>query len=557
MNSDELQGLEKGQFFLKAVDIAAEQIFASPDFQKHIEQFGKDREEIAKQAIKNHRFDQVDLENGEYNSLLKLGAQKQQVWRHLALENLDSGENLGFSGHEALILKEGLLLAPIIDQMYFKWREQMIHSDLGKKLREMGAEAAAKYLEEQKATNPYTMPVLENDKVIEKPYSIYFKEDTAQIIQIFDELIGKLKSMPPNGEIKAFTVYFEALKDAFAEEEASKLEEKWFNVDKVWMDVKSDFQPIHPMESYVDPARIRVDLEFRIVIPDDGAKNLNAATKVTQGRLIEDLQKLYPNSQTLKQSIAPMESCKVLAGTTIVMCGWDLDFRSAGQNVPNREEVKLLKGVKIFLDTKSLELRGNLMKKMAETIFDKEIIDKNYQDDDFLISAGIIVAGHEVSHNAFVTPDSDPKIGKTLRSLVEETKATMSSLVILPYQETKHEISPDMLRQVVTVLLGESLRELVMQGKEAVKPYYITGVAHFNMLISAGVVAKNGDKWVVDLADEKINQFFLNLKKGYDLLVDSYETYSSAKVEEFFKTYFVENEQIMELVKLAKNAEVN
>src|SRR5260221_13298279 len=98
MIDDTLHGLEKGQFFLKAVDLAAEQVFHSPEFQKHVEQFGKDREELAKKAIADHRFDQINAENGEYNSLLVLGAQKQQAWRNLALAELDSCNNLGFSG---------------------------------------------------------------------------------------------------------------------------------------------------------------------------------------------------------------------------------------------------------------------------------------------------------------------------------------------------------------------------------------------------------------------------------------------------------------------------
>lgn len=556
MPDNSLKDLEKGQFFLKAVDLAADQVFTSPEFQKHVEQFGLDREELAKQAISNHRFDQINLENGEYQSLLLLGAQKQQVWRNMALQELDSGNNLGFSPHEALILKQSLLLAPVIDQMYFKWREAMIFSDLGKKLKEMGPEKAAQYLEEQKATNSYTIPVLENDKVSQTPYAVFFAEETAKLIQIFNDLIGKLKTFSQNDEIIAFTNYFQALNEAFGETNPDLLEQKWRAVDEVWMAVKSDFQPIHPMESYVDPARLRVDLEFRVVIPDENAMALNAAVKITQSRLIRDLQKIYPNHQTLKQSVPPMESCKVLAGTTIVMSGWCLDFRSAGQNVPNREEVKLEKGVKIFLDTKSLELRGSLMKKLAETIFG-EVAKKEYHDQDYLISAGIIVTGHEVAHNAFVTPESDKKIGQTLRSLVEETKATMSSLVILPEWLQKQEISQEMLKQVVMVLVGESLRELLMEGKETVKPYYITGVAHFNLLIGAGVISKKESSWVLDLSQEKVTQFFLDLKKAYDLLVDSYETYDPAKVNQFFQTYFVETDQIKELIELVRAAETN
>lgn len=435
----------------------------------------------------------------------------------------------------------------------------MVNSQLGQSLQEMGAENAAQWLKERDVANPYAVVYQRGDEVTQVPYAGAFKREYRQLNSILTRLRGELGGLSQSDRVTdrvtAMVKYFEAYQRASMQTDLQQLEGDWREVDVTWMDVHGPLQPIHAMESYAEPARLRVDPEFRIVIADEESRDLNDKAYTTQQRLIRDYDEVYGDYPTLRSSLRAMQNSTVLAGTTIVISGACLDFRPAGQNVPNRGDVRVEKGVKIFMDAESMNIRTAQMRKLMEAIIGKEVTDKEFVDPNHMISAGLLIAGHEVSHNAFVTPETEKRIGETLQSLIEETKAEFGILALLPKQHEKGEVSSLEMRKIATNMVAESLRFLLYRNIPTIRPYYNIALASLGMLMDAGFLKKDGDRWSINQDEASVTNFFGLVTKAFNELANVYDNYDPKGAQDFSSKYFVERSKIMELQALAKSAE--
>ncbi len=70
------------------------------------------------------------------------------------------------------------------------------------------------------------------------------------------------------GQKDAYIQYLEALIDAFSEKDTDSLVRRWARVDELWMDIKTPFQIVHPLESYKDPNRNAVSPELELRLKD-------------------------------------------------------------------------------------------------------------------------------------------------------------------------------------------------------------------------------------------------------------------------------------------------
>lgn len=552
-----LAGLRRDQFFKASAQIAGELIVREASFFVHVDTFGSDRLQVAKDAVLRHEYNSVTPGTAEYTSLLKLSHTKQEFWRAIALDAL-SRDDLGFDPMEHVVVRGGLRIASVFDNISLRWRQTMVNSQLGQRLQEMGAENAAQWLKERDAVNPYAVVYQRGDEVTQVPYADAFKREYRQLNSILTKLRGELGDLSQSDRVIAMVKYFEAYQKASMQTDLGQLEGDWREVDLTWMDVHGPLQPIHGMESYAEPARLRVDPEFRIVIADEESHDLNDRAYTTQQRLIRDYDEVYGGYPTLRSSLQAMQNSTVLAGTTIVISGACLDFRPAGQNVPNRGDVRVEKGVKIFMDAESMNIRTAQMRRLMGAIIGKEATDKEFVDPDHMISAGLLITGHEVSHNAFVTPDTEKRIGVTLqslKSLIEETKAEFGILALLPKQHERGEISSVEMRKVATHMVAESLRFLLYRDIPTIRPYYNIALASLGMLMDAGFLKKDGGRWSINQDEASVTNFFGLVTKAFSELAHVYDGYDPKGAQDFSSKYFVETPQIMELQALAKSAE--
>lgn len=550
---DSITGLKRDQFFKASADIAGDLIVREGAFLMHVGTFGSDRLQVAKDAVLRHEYNSVTPATDEYTSLLKLSHTKQEIWRAIALDAL-SHDDLGFNPMEKVVVRGGLRIASVFDNISLRWRQAMVNSQLGQTLQGMGADNAAAWLKDRNVANPYTVVYQKGDEVYQVPYANAFKREYRQLNSILTKLRGELGGLPQSDRVAAMAKYFEVYQRASMQTGLQQLEGDWREVDTTWMDVHGPLQPIHAMESYAEPARLRVDPEFRIVIADEESRDLNDKAYSTQQRLIRDYDEVYGDYPTLRSSLRPMQNSTVLAGTTIVISGARLDFRPAGQNAPNRGDVRAEKGVKIFMDAECMKISMAQKRKVMEAIFENDITDREFVDPNFMIAGGILVAGHEVSHNAFVTPETENKIGKTLQSIIDETKAEFGILSLLPKQQERGEISSADMRKVAVQMVAKSLVLLLDRDIPTFRPYYNIALTSLGMLIEAGFLRKDGDQWRISDDPSPVTSFFDLVTKAFGALANVYDGYDPKGAQNFASKYFVETPQIMELQALAKAA---
>lgn len=551
---DPLTGLKRDQFFKTSAGIAGDLIVDHPAFSTHLETYGSDRLQVAKDAVLRHEYNSVTPATREYTSLLRLSHTKQEIWRAIALDAL-SRDDLGFDPLEQIVVRGGLRIASVFDNISLRWRQAMVNSQLGQNLQEMGAENAALWLKERDVVNPYAVVYQKGDEVVQVPYANAFKREYRQLNSILTRLRGELDGLSQSDRVTAMAKYFEAYQKASMQTDLQKLEDDWREVDITWMDVHGPLQPIHAMESYAEPARLRVDPEFRIVIADEQSRNLNNRAFLTQQRLIRDYGEVYGIYPTLRSSLEAIRNSTILAGTTIVMSGSNLDFRISGQIVPNRNDVRIEKGVKIFMDPETMKIRTAQRRKVMEAIFGNEVNNRELVDPNFMISGGLLVAGHEVSHNAFVTPETGNKIGETLQSLIEETKAEFGILALLSKQQELGEISSVDMRKVAVLMVAKSLLCLLDRDIPTFRPYYNIALASLGLLLEAGFLKKDEDKWRINNDPSSVTNFFDLVTKAFGELANVYDSYDPKGAQDFSHKHFVETPQIMELLSLARAAE--
>lgn len=521
---EELKGLKRADFFLRAA-------------------------EFAEQKVASGNFDRRFIPPAIPGTISPIDREKvrQNMWRTIALDAIEKGEDLGFTPEELAILKFGLTIAPIIDRIYSRYKKEMVHSELGEKLADMPSKEAFEWLESHGITNSYAIYKEENGETKQVPYALAFQDEYQELDSELEKLLQNLASLPENSQ--PFIPYFEAYRRALMETDLDKLEERWRLVDIFWMDIKGPFQPIHAMESYVDPTRTRIDPEFRIVIADNKSKNINDQAKLTQQRLIRDLSEVFSGYASFASSKSAIENSLPLAGTTIVMSGINLDFRPAGQNVPNRSDVKAEKGVKIFMDLKTFDIRSKEIRELLTELFGETFAQTFYQDPGFTVIAGVLTAGHEFNHNSFVTPDTDKSLKN--RNQVEETKADLGPFITLRKQLEKREISYSEAQKIVAIVIGKGLRIFRIKDKPGQRPYYISSIVEFNLLKEAGVIKKVDSNWTYNFSPETINKFFELAEGALIYLGNAYDTCSQERVDGFLSQYFVESAEILELVNRA------
>jgi hypothetical protein len=545
--------LARDSYFKQGEQRSGVLILKHPVYKQHVAIFGQDRETVARGAVLDHEFSPASEESGEYDSLLRVGNLKQIIWRGISGRALRSGVDLGLAPYEKVLVQGGLEVAPLTDRIYFGWREHMVKSDLAKWFREIGHEEAADWLAKKDATNPYSVVVADGDLIRQVPYADAFPKEYRALNRALSKLARNLNEFGDLPETKALVTYFESYRKASMETDLGILEERWKQVDMDWMDVQTPIQPIHAMETINDPAKLRVDPEFRLVMPDENAAVLTSKGQVSLQRLHRDISERFSGYETYRASQGAIANSSVMATTTLVLSGRNLDTRATGQIVPNRTEVKIAKGVKIFLDPASMEVRSAGIKKLLDVVFGAGFAEKEYVDPDFIISGSMGTVGHEAFHPAFVTPETEERLGKASYSLMEETKADLGGIAMLPEQVRRGELTTQELRWMLTYITSKGLRYLRFSGNPSLRPYYNIALTEINMLLGSGVLQHTGDGWEMNYSERAVDGFFLRANKALTEFADVYESYDKTGAQSLAGKYFRETPEILDLVTLIKS----
>ena len=356
-----------------------------------------------------------------------------------------------------------------------------------------------------------------------KTYYQKFKEEIDEIAKEIDNLILSLEDFDDEFKDK-WILYFNTLKLALLEENRSLLIEKWAEVDRVWMDIKSPIQIGHPLEYYEDKYRKAVALEFDVRI-----QNISAKSEVKDS-IVKMYKKYCKNETLLFNGLANISKTQLYISTPAMFYGAEFNGLFSAQVVPNDESVSKEKGKKIFafVDKVYADMLARPKTKLSYEIFTKEFMDRFYENmknkDIFFKVYDITTIGHEFGHILWMDEDSEIVMNKSgMFKNIEEFKATTGG--IMAFFENEDESLKDI---ILDDIIKRAVGLIAWMEVDEVLPYYIEGLIHLEALFTTEVISFNGKELEYNYANyEKLKEWY---KKTYLDLANFYIKKDDAKL---------------------------
>ncbi|HEV2340102.1 MAG TPA: hypothetical protein VGT05_05125 [Patescibacteria group bacterium] len=439
-----------------------------------------------------------------------------------------------FSPLEQTVIYHSLILGDSFDELYRLWHYHIIRSPLEVSFGNMGYEKTIAYLRKHSINlqtlgqYQYVLFFKEGEHITMQTYAQVFPHQMNQIDSTLIMLLGKLREMHD----QTYYPYFDSLQKALSSTNPSEQEALFSRVDETWMGIQGRLQPVHMMESYVDPLGLRVEPEYALAFADDRFEQVNKTIMRTKDALLAYLTKTYHSKQSLSVAL-PSLRASVAGIYTMLRSGRRLDFRLAGQNVPNREHIRFTKGVKIFLDIMTMHQRWEIGRRNLEKLLGKEVVEKVFFDHETIINllASTFTAGHEFSHNAFVTEQTRELIGSEEYKDIEENKADFAAISAAPaYLSSEEQLL------LVKGLLAVAIRIISYKDDVSQRPYYYAESFLLELIHQAKLLYKTRkNHWLFDPTPKKIQTLFALVQKHFTDLVTIYDTKSQRKAREFMR----------------------
>lgn len=451
-------------------------------------------------------------------------------------------------------------IADVFDDFYLAYHDHMTENPAEKSLRGMGRDRAKKMLLAQGLIDQgteYMYRVFDQKKDGEIESIAYYLHPNLypniwrlrQIIIGMNEKLQGIVDTSQNREALNYREYFQTFLSALESENPKWQDKLWRRLDKVWMKLKGRVQPIHMMETYEDIVKRRVHPSFVLAVYDDREPDLQKLAQDTKEETIKWLQTEYGSSTSLRTSLSALQNSQVGFYEAMMSGAW-LTFKFAGVNVPNREDIRLQNGAKIFLISSTMRERWTAQKEYLDKIFGSEERQRIFADEENIIriSSGVFVAGHETAHNAFRQKHTKQKLGAEVQGEVEEDKSNLCIIVPIPdFRHINDEDKIDFLKG----LFATSIRALTNRNKEGRRNYYYSALFIINTMLELGIFEKRDSKWGSHFEDQsKVAQFYTNVRAALKDMHQVYETMDPDEGRKYVNYYYNETDQIKGLEQL-------
>jgi hypothetical protein len=317
----------------------------------------------------------------------------------------------------------------------------------------------------------------------------------------------------------------------------SLLENHWANVDRAWIRIPNNCRvfPVHGMESgYEHP--FGVSPEFRIMVRTDFGKDIikffREATPVYAEMLGAD-------AAMIARKLEKMDIGVFYTGIWAGVC---LNFRYAGQVVPNRQDI-LSEGGKIFIDKDTSE---NSVENYKKYLDDNCVPDtanwlKPYIDLNTMITATVT---HECFHPAGRTKESDEAVGATA-DLLEEAKATMGGLWV-QYKAG----GPGARLEMVAHMVARFCRFFYYTtlNNPTAAPYVRENMVACNLMHEAGVVNLTDDGFIVNKERAASDAWFDKIERFVKQVVLAYKNHDKELIEKLNGKYCAKEGFVLQAV---------
>ncbi len=429
----------------------------------------------------------------------------------------------------------GPLLASAIDRLWARWFETIVIP-----YQALDAEKRQAYEEKVRDTlahYDYTVFTYDPEKgcTHRRTWAQAFPEEVQNIVWYLNDFRAKAEGTP-------YEVYFEALSRAYGNIRIEDLEELWEKVDEAWIRIPRSEQliPVHGMESgYEHP--FGVSPEFRLEVRTAEGRSL---IEEKRSATLDHAAAFGLSNELVAGAVHKLERIDISVFTSAIRAGTCMNFRYAGQAVPNREKV-LTEGGRIFLD-QSASLRA------AKQYIDK--IERHCSPHTAHLLVPLITGGamlshtatHEYAHPVGRTTESDRVLGSDGIKQCEEAKATLLGILA----DERRDPSPQHRTQIIACTLGRVLRFMdhAELSNTTLAPYVRENLAAATMLFESGVITLTSSGVKVHQSVAQGSAFFKALRIFNRRVLAAYQAKDRRELDRIVARYC--NREHPEILKL-------
>ena len=347
-----------------------------------------------------------------------------------------------------------------------------------------------------------------------KAYAVAFPREVLHVKDALESLIDDLKELedPDCMQKAVFVAYFEALRDAFCEEDRSALIRRWAEVDRRWMSITAPIQIGHPLEYYEDHYKKAVALEWDVRVSNPSNQN----AQKTYQRVSEMFETLFGKHEALhvkKSVLSNLKRIQLYIGRPALFYAAEFNGLFSAQVVPNDESVSSELGKKVFAFSDNIldSLRAKPFLKIQREVFGKAFMDKErelvfHHADIWHQVYEVTTIGHEFGHILWMDSDTELVMNKSgVFKNIEEFKATTGGLVSFFMDEDE-----SLVEYVFADTIKRAVGLIAWMKTGEVEPYYCEGLIHLSGLFESGVL-RFDEKLIIDMSMER----YVALKEWY------------------------------------------
>ena len=346
-----------------------------------------------------------------------------------------------------------------------------------------------------------------NGNICDRCYSILFKDENSykalayskafpnqvkSIVTSLEQTMALLKNEIDDvfNQKEEWLEYFNAIKEAFLEENREKLVSKWANVDRKWMKIKTPIQVGHPLEYYEDHFRKAVALEWDIRIINPALKSKEVQKNILT--FFNKMAKELDAKNILETNSKQVEETQLYLGQPMFYYGAEFNGLFSAQVVPNDEIVSKEMGKKIFAfaDFVRSAKEAKPIMRLSVEVMGEEFVRKQkafLKKKEWYEIYNISTIGHEYGHILWIDKDTETKMNSLGNfKNIEEFKATSGGLMAF-FENEKKELIENLVDDVISRAVG--LIAWMREGE--VLPYYSEALIHLNILFNSKIISFN------------------------------------------------------------------
>jgi hypothetical protein len=362
----ELSLLENTQrvVLLKKVDEVTESLFRKTILEKET---NEELREKMERVVFQSNLAGIEEFSDEFMFLIKKKMERMTLYRGFITHALSTlGEGTGFTAFERELIIGSAKISQLYDPYYLKYLEVVQDPRI---LNQIAANPPA--TSDTACYSHYTVvDVNEAGEYITTSFAKAFENVLRPIIAEFDILISKLRALPNlTPENEADIAFLDHYRLCHASDtDPNTLEELWSELDRKWMDTKGWIQIVHDIETgYGDPFRMKATPDFSLRFLDESYSKENQIIREIQDHMMEYFQ--GRNTKISNDGLSALAN--TMAGIYYIpfKTGISLQFSFSGQSIPNRDDIKIEKGVKIYFDAVETEARVRLNLQYIHKVF--------------------------------------------------------------------------------------------------------------------------------------------------------------------------------------------